>query len=119
SGTGGATEVVGGLVAERRLAERMEAAGGGRGRPARQLTAHPEGRLVLASVISHESWRVGAVELCGASVAGRAGRHRGDPPDAVLAQLRRAVDELRGRFGSRVRGLGVGGPGIVLDERYL
>jgi predicted NBD/HSP70 family sugar kinase len=118
-GTGGATEVVGRLVAERLLAEGPPAPGGGRGRPTRRLTAHPEGPLVLAAVITHESWRVDAVELGGASVAGHAGRHTGEPADAVLAQLRLAVGDLRNRFGSRVRGLGVAGPGIVLDERYL
>ena len=118
-GTGGATEVVGRLVAERLLAEGPPAPGGGRGRPTRRLTAHPEGPLVLAAVITHESWRVDAVELGGASVAGRAGRHTGEPADAVLVQLRWAVGDLRDRFGSRVRGLGVAGPGIVLDERYL
>lgn len=118
-GTGGAAEVVGRLVAERLLAEGPATSAGGRGRPTRRLTAHPEGPLVLAAVITHESWRVDAVELGGASVAGRAGRHTGEPADAVLARLRRSVVELRDRFGRRVRGLGVGGPGIVLDERYL
>jgi predicted NBD/HSP70 family sugar kinase len=118
-GTGGATEVVGRLVGERLLAEGAAALGGGRGRPTRLLTAHPEGPLVLSAGITHESWRVDAVELGGASVAGRAGRHAGESADAVLAALRRTVHELRERFGRRVHGLGVAGPGIVLDERYL
>src|SRR3954469_19701094 len=118
-GSGGATEVVGRLVSERLLAEGPVAPGGGRGRPTRRLTAHPEGPLVLAAVITHESWQVAAVELGGAAVAGRTGRHTGETADAVLADLRRSVGDLRDRFGGRVRGLGVAGPGIVLDERYL
>jgi predicted NBD/HSP70 family sugar kinase len=118
-GTGGATEVVGRLVAGRFLAEGPVAPAGGRGRPTRQLTAHPEGPLVLAAVITHEGWRVDAVELGGASVDSRAGRHAGGPDDAALAGLHRAVGELRNRFGARVRGLGVAAPGIVLDERFL
>jgi predicted NBD/HSP70 family sugar kinase len=118
-GTGGAAEVVGRLVAGRLLAEGPAAPGGGRGRPTRQLTPHPEGPLMLAALITHESWRVDVVELGGVSVASRAGRHTGDPADAVLAELRGALDELRNRFGGRLRGLGVAGPGVVLDERYL
>ncbi|MEU2351181.1 ROK family transcriptional regulator [Modestobacter sp. NPDC049651] len=118
-GTGGATEVVGRLVAARLLAEGPVAPAGGRGRPTRQLTAHPEGPLVLAAVITHEDWRVDAVELGGASVGSRTARHAGEPADVVLAGLRSAVADLRDRFGGRVRGLGVAAPGIVLDERRL
>ncbi len=118
-GTGGATEVVGRLVDERLLAEGPAAPGGGRGRPTRTLTAHPDGPLVLAAVITHESWQVAAVELGGAPVAALTGRHAGDPADVALGRLRTAVTGLRDRYGSRVRGLGVAGPGIVLDQRYL
>ncbi|SHF96213.1 ROK family protein [Geodermatophilus nigrescens] len=118
-GTGGAAEVVGRLVGERLLAEGPVVPAVGRGRPTRRLTAHPEGPLVLAAVVTHESWRVDAVELGGASVAGLSGRHSGEPAGAVLAELRRSVEDLRARFGDRVRGLGLAGPGIVLDERWL
>ncbi|MGY1714133.1 ROK family protein [Geodermatophilus sp. SYSU D01106] len=118
-GTGGAAEVVGRLVGERLLAEGPVVPAVGRGRPTRRLTAHPEGPLVLAAVVTHESWRVDAVELGGASVAGLSGRHLGEPAGAVLAELRRSVGDLRARFGDRVRGLGLAGPGIVLDERWL
>ncbi|WP_336031873.1 ROK family protein [Geodermatophilus sp. FMUSA9-8] len=118
-GTGGAAEVVGRLVGERLLAEGPVVPAGGRGRPTRRLTAHPEGPLVLAAVVTHESWRVDAVELGGASVAGLSGRHSWEPAGAVLAELRRSVEELRVRFGDRVRGLGLAGPGVVLDERWL
>ncbi|MGX5657382.1 hypothetical protein ACWKWC_21595, partial [Geodermatophilus nigrescens] len=118
-GTGGAAEVVGRLVGERLLAEGPVVPAVGRGRPTRRLTAHPEGPLVLAAVVTHESWRVDAVELGGASVAGLSGRHSGEPAGAVLAELRRSVGELRARFGDRVLGLGLAGPGIVLDERWL
>jgi predicted NBD/HSP70 family sugar kinase len=116
-GTGGATEIVARLVAERLLAEGPPAPG--RGRPTRLLTAHPEGPLVLAAVITHESWRLDAVQLGGASLESRSGRHTAEPPDAALDPLRHAVHDLRDRFGARLRGLGVAGPGIVLDERYL
>jgi predicted NBD/HSP70 family sugar kinase len=118
-GSGGATEVVGRLVAERLVAEGPPAPGGRRGRPTRRLTAHPEGPVVLAAAIAHASWRVDAVELGGSSIATVDGRHPGDTADAVLGVLRGAVGELRSRFAGRVRGLGVSAPGVVLDERYL
>jgi predicted NBD/HSP70 family sugar kinase len=118
-GSGAATEVVGRLSAERLVAEGPPTSGGGRGRPTRPLLAHPEGPVVLAAVITHEGWRVDAVALGNAPLAGVAGRHTGAPATAVLADLGRAVADLRSRFGDRVRGLGIGGPGLVVDERYL
>jgi predicted NBD/HSP70 family sugar kinase len=111
--------VVGRLVAERLITEGPSASGGGRGRPTRPLIAHPEGPVVLAAIITHEAWRVDAVELGNDPLASTAGRHTGAPATAVLADLARAVGDLRNRFGGRVRGLGIGAPGIVLDERYL
>lgn len=118
-GSGAATEVVARLVAERLITEGPPTTAGGRGRPTRPLTAHPEGPVVLAAVVTHEAWRVDAVELRNDRLAGMAGRHTGEPATAVLADLARAVEMLRTRFGGRVRGLGVAAPGIVLEERYL
>src|SRR3954451_9626370 len=118
-GSGAATEVVGRLVAERLVTEGATTPGGGRGRPTRPLIAHPEGPVVLAAIITHEAWRVDAVELGNHALAGVAGRHTGDPATAGLADLARAVGDLRNRFGGRVRGLRLGGPGIVLDGRSL
>src|SRR4051794_1528993 len=118
-GSGAATEVVGRLVAERLVSEGTSSPRGSRGRPTRPLIAHPEGPVVLAAIITHEAWRVDAVELGNHALAGVAGRHTGDPATAVLADLARAVGHLRNRFGGRVRGLGLGGPGIVLGGRDL
>jgi predicted NBD/HSP70 family sugar kinase len=118
-GSGAAAEVVGRLVAERLVSEGPSAPGGGRGRPTRPLIAHPEGPVVLAGIITHEAWRVDAVELGNVPLASVTGRHTGDPASAVLADLARASGQLRDRFGGRVRGLGIGAPGVVLDERYL
>ena len=118
-GSGGATEVVGRLVAERLLAEGAPAPGGGRGRPTRQLTAHPEGPVVLAAAISHASWRVEAVELGGVSIDTLTGRHGSAAAPVVLAALGDAVEHLRARLEGRVLGLGVSAPGVVVDGRYL
>ena len=118
-GTGGAAEVVGALVAEELLAEGPPVPSATRGRPTRPLTAHPAGPLVLAAALGHTSWRVDAVELGGGSIDSLVGRHAGESASAVLGDLGDAVGRLRQRWGSRVRGLGVSAPGVVVQERYL
>ncbi|NHC13152.1 ROK family transcriptional regulator [Motilibacter sp. E257] len=117
-GTGAVTELVGRLVADRLLAEAPAPPSGSRGRPTRHLVAHPHGPVVLAASITHESWRLDAVELGGATLATVAEPHAGRV-DEVLHALSRAVGELRSRFHDRVRGLGVAAPGTVLQGRYL
>ena len=118
-GTGGAAEVVAGLVGAQLLAEGPPVPSATRGRPTRLLTAHPAGPVVLAAGLGHSSWRVDAVELGGASIDSLVGRHAGGPAAAVLGALTDAVGQLRERWGSRVRGLGVSAPGVVVDERFL
>ena len=118
-GTGGAAEVVATLVAGDLLAEGPPAPSATRGRPTRLLTAHPAGPVVLAAALGHTSWRVDVVELGGASVGSLAGHHAGGPAPEVLGVLGDAVGQLRERWGSRVRGLGVSAPGVVVGERYL
>ena len=118
-GTGGAAEVVGTLVGEGLLAEGPPVPTATRGRPTRQLTAHPVGPVVLAVGMSHASWRVDAVELGGASIDSLVGQHAGESAAATLGRLGDVVAQLRDRLGDRVRGLGVSAPGVVLDERYV
>ena len=118
-GTGGAAEVVAVLVAEQLLAEGPPVPSATRGRPTRPLTAHPAGPLVLAAALGHTSWRVDAVELGGGSIGSLVGRHDGESAPAVLGALGNAVGRSRERWGSRVRGLGVSAPGVVVEERYL
>ena len=118
-GTGGTAEVVGTLVAGRLLAEGPPAPTAARGRPTRLLTAHPEGPVVLAAALTHATWQVDAVELGGTTIAGRAGRHTGEPAPVVLAAVADAVGQLRDQLGTRVRGLGVSAPGVVVEERFL
>ena len=118
-GTGRAAEVVGVLVAGELLAEGPPVATAARGRPTRPLTAHPAGPVVLAAALGHATWRVDAVELGGARVAGRRGEHAGESAATVLARLGEAVQQLHDSLGDRVRGLGVSAPGIVTDERWL
>jgi predicted NBD/HSP70 family sugar kinase len=118
-GSGAATTVVGRLVAARLLAEGPTAPVAGPGRPTRQLIAHPEGPLMLAAVIAHEVWGVAAVELGGVPIATLSGRHVDASEQTVMAAISEAVAQLRDRFADRVRGLGIGGPGIVAGQRYL
>lgn len=117
--SGRVAEVVAGLVDARLLTEGPPLATGGRGRPTRRLGAHPDGPIVLAAALSHEEWRVDAVELGGVTVAHLEGRHPAGPPGAVLGTVADAVAQLRARLPGRVRGLGISAPGLVTDERFV
>jgi predicted NBD/HSP70 family sugar kinase len=118
-GTGAATELVARLAERGLLAEEPAPPTGSPGRPTRRLTAHPAGPLVLAAAITHESWRVEAVELGGHSVAAADGRPGGHDPAQVLGAMAAAVTRLRRRLPGRVRGLGVSVPGTVRDGHTL
>jgi predicted NBD/HSP70 family sugar kinase len=118
-GTGAATGLVARLAERELLAEEPAPPTGSRGRPTRRLTAHPAGPLVLAAAVSHESWRVEAVELGGRSVAAADGRTGGQSAEQVLGAMAGAVTRLRRRLPGRVRGLGVSVPGTVRDGHTL
>ena len=118
-GTGAATELVAGLVAGSLVAETPAPHRGARGRPTTVLAAHPDGPLVIAVSITYRSWRAEAVTIGGGSIQSVAAAHRGRSADQAIAQLSGALEELRRRFGSRVRGVGVSAPGIVRDGRLI
>jgi len=117
-GTGAATGLVAGLVRDELLAEEPAAPTGARGRPTRQLTAHPRGPLVLAAMITQELWRLDVVELGGRSILSTSRAHRGRAAE-VLDALADAVRRARRRFPRRVRGLGVSVPGTILADGLL
>jgi predicted NBD/HSP70 family sugar kinase len=119
TGTGTTTEIVVRLLAGHLLAEGTASSEGRRGRPTRPLVAHPDGPLVLAAAISHEDWRLRAVELGGAVVAEVGGRHASDDPAPVLATVRAATRTMLRRFPRRVRGAGLAAPGSVRDAHLL
>jgi predicted NBD/HSP70 family sugar kinase len=118
-GTGAATGLVARLAERELLAEEPAPPTGSRGRPTRRLTAHPAGPLVVAAAITHESWRVEAVELGGRSVAAADGRTAGRAAAPVLGAMAAAVTRLRRRLPGRVRGIGVSAPGTVRDGHTL
>jgi predicted NBD/HSP70 family sugar kinase len=118
-GTGAATELVARLAERGLLAEEPAPPTGSRGRPTRRLTAHPAGPLVLAAAVTHESWRVEAVELGGNRVAAADGRTDGQDAGQVLGAMAGALTRLRRRLPGRVRGLGVSVPGTVRDGHTL
>lgn len=99
--SGSATEITGRLKAARLVGEDAPARTGGRGRPSPALTAHPEGPLVCAVDISHEGWRVAAIELGGGVLTESAGRHTGSPE--VVGSLAERVAALHVRYGRRLR----------------
>jgi predicted NBD/HSP70 family sugar kinase len=116
--SGFAAETVARLVADRLVCERPAPATGRRGRPTTSLHAHPDGPLVAAVAISHDTWQVGAVELGGTKVAATQRPHHrnsGDVLDAVTAELR----QLSGRFGTRVRAAAVAVPGTVAGSELV
>ena len=118
-GTGAATELVARLAERELVAEEPAPPTGSRGRPTRRLTAHPNGPLVVAAAITHESWRVEAVELGGRSVAADGGQPAGRDAAQVLSAMAAAVARLRRRLPGRVRGIGVSVPGTVRDGHTL
>jgi predicted NBD/HSP70 family sugar kinase len=117
--SGAVTELVARLGADELVGETPARPSGGRGRPTTALGPHPNGPLVLAAAIDHESWRVAAVELGGATVAAVDGEHRNQSGVEVRGIVADAVRRLRRRYGSRVRGLGVSVPGVVRGHELL
>jgi predicted NBD/HSP70 family sugar kinase len=119
-GTGAAAELVARLCQAELLAEAPAAPSGARGRPTTVLLPHPAGPLILATAITHESWRVEAVELGGRRLSVREGLHPGTgPADRVLPVIAAAAGELREAYAKRVRGIGVAAPGTVSRDRRL
>lgn len=117
--SGTVANLVGSLSAAKLLAEGPARSTGGRGRPTRELIAHPEGPLVLAGVIDHESWRLAAIEIGGKEVAAVAQGHDGRDARALVLALRQAGEDLATRFDGRVRGTGLAVPGLVQGPRLL
>ena len=118
--SGLASDLVASLVAARWLSEGepRPRAGGGRGRPTRTLWAHPEGPLVAAVAILHETWRVDACELGGGVVRELGSSHRRDW-ETVRAGVADAIAQLSVDYGERLRGVSACAPGIVSGTRLV
>jgi predicted NBD/HSP70 family sugar kinase len=117
-GTGAATEIVARLAQARLLSETPAAPSGGRGRPTTILVPHPDGPLVVAAAITYDSWRLDVVELGGTVLATSQGPHDADW-SAVANLLTASVDQLRGRYGDRLRAFGLAVPGTVTPAHRL
>jgi predicted NBD/HSP70 family sugar kinase len=116
--SGFAAETVARLVAAELIAERPGPATGRRGRPTAVLGAHPSGPLVAAAAIGPETWQVAAAELGGSMLAAAGRAHDGDQ-GRVLDAVAAALEQLRGRFGARVRAAAVAAPGTVAGRRLV
>jgi predicted NBD/HSP70 family sugar kinase len=116
--SGLASDLVARLVAARWLSEGEPAAAAGRGRPTRTLWPHPDGPLVAAVAISHETWRI---ELCavGGGVVTCVSRAHDRTPGRVLGAVRRALAALWRGYGARIRSIAVAAPGIVSGSRLV
>jgi predicted NBD/HSP70 family sugar kinase len=118
--SGLASDLVAGLVAGRwlREGEPRPRTGGGRGRPTRTLWAHPEGPLVAAVAIFHETWRIEICELGGAVLDVLGEPHDRDR-DTVLRAVAAGLSVMFDHHGERLRGIAVAAPGIVTGTRLV
>jgi predicted NBD/HSP70 family sugar kinase len=116
--SGFAAETVARLVAARLVAEQPAPATGRRGRPTTSLRAHPEGPLVAAAAIAHDSWQVAAAAIGGTKVAAVTRGHDRDR-ERVLGAVAAELEQLRQRFGPRVWAASVAVPGTVVGRRLV
>jgi len=116
--SGFAAETTARLTSLDLLTERPAPATGSRGRPTSALCPHPDGPLVVAAAIAHETWRVAAVELGGRAIESAAGPHRRDQ-EAVLGTVSAAIEALGRRHGDRIRAVAVAVPGTVAGHRLI
>jgi predicted NBD/HSP70 family sugar kinase len=116
--SGSATEIAARLREVRLLAEEPALARG-RGRPTTVLRPHPDGPLVLVVDLRHGEWRWAPAGIDGRLSAVAARPHDGRDPDAVLAAVRRMVDQQRTRYGRRLRAVSVAVAGTVRHGRLL
>lgn len=119
AGSGTVTMLSRSLVGAGLLEEHPARPSGGRGRPTRELTAHPAGPLVLSCVVDHENWKIAATQIGGEVVAVHAGSHDGRDGNALVAGLRAGAAALMDRYPGRVRGMAVALPGVVRATRLL
>jgi predicted NBD/HSP70 family sugar kinase len=91
----------------------------GRGRPTTVLAAHPAGPVVLAIDIRMADRRHTIAGLDGRLQPVTTTRHGADLPDpaAVLAAVRRTVDDSRAVYGTRLRAVAVAMAGTIHDGR--
>src|SRR5581483_1482522 len=82
------------------------------------LWAHPNGPLVAAAAISHETWRIELCEIGGGVVECAHATHDRDR-DVVLSAVRRSLGGMWRTYGSRIRGIAVSAPGIVSGCRLV
>ena len=116
--SGLASDLVARLAGAGWLSEGEPAAAAGRGRPTRTLWPHPDGPLVAAVAISHETWRIELCELGGGVVQCAHDTHaRGR--DQVLAAVGAALAAMWREYGERIRSIAVSVPGIVSGTRLV
>lgn len=116
--SGLATETTARLVSAGLLAERPLPPAGHRGRPTTSLHPHPHGPVVAAAAISHETWRVAAVQLGGTTLTATVRPHGRDQRDVLLA-VGAELGMLHRGFGPRIRAVAVAAPGTVVGSTLV
>jgi predicted NBD/HSP70 family sugar kinase len=113
--SGFVTETVARLGALGLVTERPAPPTGGRGRPTTTLHAHPQGPVVVAAAIGHETWRLAVCQLGGTELARAERAHRREPGQ-VLGELGKVFGSARRRYGRRIRAACVAVPGTVVGD---
>jgi predicted NBD/HSP70 family sugar kinase len=110
--SGFVAETVARLARLQLLTERPAPRTGERGRPTTTLHPHPEGPLVAAAAIGHETWRVAVAELGGGELTRVERSHTRDPGE-VLQAVATALGSARRSHGQRIRAVAVAVPGTT------
>lgn len=88
----------------------------GRGRPTTSLHGNADGPLIAVVNIRHEDWQVAVADLGGDLVHLSGDHHPGAGPGQLIEVLRRALDDARGTYRHRLRGISVAAAGTVRDN---
>ncbi|MFJ5620472.1 ROK family protein [Micromonospora sp. NPDC093243] len=116
--SGMATEITARLRDLRLLAE-APAPVQGRGRPTTVLRPHPEGPVVLAADLRQEDWRCAVAAIDGQLHDLQVRQHGSREPTAVLAAVRRGVEQGRARYGRRLRAVSLAVAGTVHNHHLV
>jgi predicted NBD/HSP70 family sugar kinase len=116
--SGFAAETIARLVAARLICEQAAPSTGRRGRPTTSLCAHPDGPLVAAAAITHDTWQIAAVQLGGTKMAATVRPHQRNQA-RVLAAVTAELGTMNRRFGARIRAAAVTVPGTVVGSTLV
>jgi predicted NBD/HSP70 family sugar kinase len=111
--SGFAAETVARLARLHLVTERPAPRTGERGRPTTTLHPHPQGPLVAAAAIGHETWRAAVAEIGGGELSRVERPHNRDAGE-VLRAVATTLRSAGQRHGQRIRAVAVSVPGTTI-----